>query len=74
MGGLLGLGLGLSFISVIELLYFICLRGFCRPIISRSADISDSKLDLPQTNRPDITRMKNSTSSCAATNTTTTIQ
>lgn len=28
MGGLLGLGLGMSFISVIELLYFFCVRHF----------------------------------------------
>ena len=29
MGGLLGLGLGISFISILELFYFIFLRCFC---------------------------------------------
>ena len=29
MGGLLGLGLGLSFISVIEIMYFFFVRLFC---------------------------------------------
>lgn len=28
MGGLLGLGLGMSFISVIELVYFLCFRRY----------------------------------------------
>ena len=29
MGGLLSLGLGMSFISIAELIYFMFLRGFC---------------------------------------------
>lgn len=28
MGGLMGLGVGMSFISVIEFFYFICLRKY----------------------------------------------
>ena len=38
MGGLLGLGLGLSFISVIEFFYFLFVRLF---MVSREKNISD---------------------------------
>lgn len=41
-GGLLGLGLGLSFISVFELLYFLCLRWFFPKIKSKSRSRDES--------------------------------
>ncbi|XP_046649315.1 pickpocket protein 28-like isoform X2 [Daphnia pulicaria] len=52
-GGLLGLGLGLSFISVFELLYFLCLRWFFPKIKSKSRS-RDESLDcntLPPANK-----------------------
>ena len=53
MGGLLGLGLGLSFISVIELLYFLFIRLF---FISRGKK-KDGEMEpnnpLPLSYRPD---------------------
>lgn len=65
MGGLLGLGLGLSFISVIELLYFLCLRCFCRSRIRRSVDVSRRTLNPLQ-----LSRRKIETSKCSSSSTT----
>ena len=35
IGGLLGLGVGICFISVVEIFYFLCIRGFLKIAIKR---------------------------------------
>ena len=47
MGGLLSLGLGMSFISIVELFYFMFMRGFC---YLRFSSESDQSMDLTRTN------------------------
>ncbi len=38
MGGLLGLGMGFSFISMVEILYFMFLRHHVRPLKKENND------------------------------------
>lgn len=35
IGGLLGLGVGICFISVVEIFYFLCIRGFLKIAVKR---------------------------------------
>ena len=60
MGGLLSLGLGMSFISIVELIYFMFLRGFC---YSRFAPSLNETIDLKENKRTEaapISYRKNS--------------
>jgi hypothetical protein len=48
MGGLLSLGLGMSFISIAELIYFMFLRGFC---YTRFAPSSRGSVNIDNTEK-----------------------
>ena len=62
MGGLLGLGLGLSFISVIELLYFLFVRLFFISRGKKSTDEIDINNPVPLSYRPENVKSWPSTS------------
>jgi amiloride-sensitive sodium channel len=57
MGGLLGLGLGMSFISVIELFYFFCVRRFF--LRHRAAAAPDQATQSPSTPPAESDEAKN---------------
>ena len=60
MGGLLGLGLGMSFISVIELLYFFCVRHF----FLRKRIAPDQAIQKPSNCQTETGEVKNVWPSC----------
>lgn len=60
MGGLLGLGLGMSFISVIELLYFFCARRF----FVRHRTAPDQAIQKPPNCQTETSEVKNVWPSC----------
>ncbi len=58
MGGLLGLGLGFSFISLIEILYFMFLRHHVRPPRKKATEYDDETTHANSSAEEGLRRLK----------------